>query len=182
MKVPPTTTPPPPDLTAAELAAAVRFVARQTPHLALALVWSIVTNPQAVRTLREASQMVEPEHVAELAELDEVLRIAVESSGPARLRRSVAASDPAPQAWRGVDPEATLQRVVGRVRHVAENRPELLPALLARILGRATSRLAVRAYRMRGEEALALRALDKGVNVDIEDLLEPDDDQEDRPT
>lgn len=84
--------PKPPDLTAAELAAAVRFVARETPHLALALVFSIVTNPEAVTALGAAGSMIEPEHLAELADLDEALRIAVESSRPACRRRSAASA------------------------------------------------------------------------------------------
>lgn len=78
----------PSGLTAEELAAAVRFVAREAPHLELALVWSIVTNPEAVEALRDAGSMVKPEQLVELVELDEALRVAVEASGPARLRRS----------------------------------------------------------------------------------------------
>lgn len=70
-------------LRADELAATVRFVAREAPHLALSLVWSIVTNPDAVLELREAGHMVEPEHLIELARLDPALQAVVQSSDPA---------------------------------------------------------------------------------------------------
>jgi len=173
-----------PDLTTAELAASVRFVAREAPHLALALVWSIVTNPEAVDALRDAGPMVEPEHLAELTELDDALRIAVEASGPARQRRSAAAADSAslvaPQGSLS-DLDAMRDRVVRGVRYVATERPELLPALLARIYRRASSRLAIRAHRLRGQETLALAALDVGVEVDVDDLF-TDEPKEDRPT
>lgn len=73
----------PANLTADELAATVRFVAREAPHLALALVWSIVTNLNAVRELQEASRLVEPTHLVELARLDPALQAVVQSSDPA---------------------------------------------------------------------------------------------------
>lgn len=73
----------PATLTAEELAATVRFVARETPHLALALVWSIVTNPDAVRVFQDAGHLVDPAHLVELARLDPALQALVQSSDPA---------------------------------------------------------------------------------------------------
>lgn len=173
------------DLTTAELAASVRFIARGAPHLNLALVWSIVTNSKAVELLSEAGSMVEPGHLAELTQLDEVLRLVVESSGPARQRRSMAETSSPTPAPRSADLDATRDRVVRRVVYVATKRPKLLPALLARVYNRASTRLAIRAHKLRGKETLALAALDVGVEVDVDGLFttEPDDEpEEDHPT
>lgn len=77
-----------------ELAAMLRFVAEENPHLTLALVWAIVTNPDAVVQLRAAERLVLSRHLVELTNLDPALRAAVEASGPALLRMQVPDRDP----------------------------------------------------------------------------------------
>lgn len=73
----------PATLTADELATTIRFVAKEAPHLALAFVWSIVTNPNAVRELQDAGHLVDPAHLVVLARLDPALQAVVQSSEPA---------------------------------------------------------------------------------------------------
>jgi len=69
--------------------ASVRYVAREKPHLILALMWAIVTNQDAVEALRDnAGRQVEPEQLAELSGLDPLLGLVVRASGPAQLRLS----------------------------------------------------------------------------------------------
>lgn len=142
-----------PALTAAELAAAVRFVAKEAPHLALALVWSIVTNPDGVAVLRDAVHLVEPAQLSELAALDPALDAAVQSSGPARLRRGQ-----------------------GRSSAVVDDEVRTLD--LAQLTRRTAPRLTLRARRPRAGETLALSALALDLEVDVESIVEAEDDDE----
>ena len=146
--------------TAVELAATSRYVATTAPHLNLALVWAIVTNPEAVDALRDGGTLlVEPAHLLELAALDPALEAVVETSGPALLRAGRIPGPPAAGSDAPTRPVPTVADLADWVRHVATLSPELLPAALARLVRRTSSRLTLQAFAPTAADVFGLASL-----------------------
>lgn len=145
---------PPPALNVPEIEAMVRFVAREAPHLMIALVWLIVTNKDAVAVLREAHHLGDPSHLAELSTADEIFQAAVQLSEPARRR-----VPPGQARTESAMTRTSVESVARWVHRVATTQRRLLPAALSQICRRPPVRLTLRGYKFQPGEILALSAL-----------------------